>query len=159
MNVKIEAALRHLDWRLEGRVPRSRRRQIRRELRANLADAAAELGEDEALRRLGSLRSLARDYLEADGGRVKLRAGVYAALVALAALQLAGLLLLRAYQAGFAAAGGTGGWSYRPWPFALEHDPGESLTFAITAAWPAMLGIPALAFLLWSRPWRLLRPR
>lgn len=155
-NLRIETAIRRLDWRLEGRVPRRRRRQIRRELRANLAEAAADFGEVEALRRLGDLRELAREYLDAETGRLNLRVGAYAAVVALAGLQLAGILLLHGFQAGLEAAGGSGPAHFSLWPLSFETAPEDGVLFTATVAWPALVGFPLLAFLVWSRAWRLL---
>lgn len=155
--LRIEAAVRRLDWQLEGRVPVRRRREIRRDLRANLAAAADHVGDAEAVRRLGDLRRLAEEYLDAEGGRLNVRAGTYAAIAVVAVLLLIDVLVLHAFQAGFDKAGGTGPWSYSLGPFAYRHEPGEGLLFAAEIAWPALIGLPGIAFFLWSRSWRKLR--
>lgn len=49
-------------------LPGARRREIRRELHANLTASANDVGADEAIRRLGSLRHLAAEYLDAEFG-------------------------------------------------------------------------------------------
>lgn len=64
-----ELTLLRLSWKLQGDVEPARRREIRRELRAHLRSSAAEIGQKEALRRLGDLDDLAREYRDADRGR------------------------------------------------------------------------------------------
>ena len=49
-------------------LPGRAQRTVRRELRANLTAAAAEVGTTEAIRHLGSLRRLAAGYLDAEFG-------------------------------------------------------------------------------------------
>ena len=151
--LRLEAVIQRLDWQLEGRVPRTRRREIRNELRANLAAAAEEVGTAEAIRRLGSVRDLAAEYLEFETGRLRVRAGVYAAVATLALLELLGLAMLHGFREGFATAGGSGRWSYAWWPFAFE---GDDRTWSASVSWLALIGLPLLAFLLWARAWRLL---
>ena len=46
--LRIELAVKRVDWELDGRVPRNRRRQIRNELRSNLIEAANEVGAEKA---------------------------------------------------------------------------------------------------------------
>ena len=46
--LRIELAVRTIDWELDGRVPRARRRQIRNELRSNLVEAAERVGAENA---------------------------------------------------------------------------------------------------------------
>lgn len=154
-SLKIESLVARVDWTLEGRVPRRRRRQIRDELRASLAAAANELGEEEAIRRLGDLRELTGAYLEAESGRVNVRSGVYAALAVLALLELFGIAMLASFREGVGAAAGDGSASFSLWPYSFEAGRGEGLRAALTIAWPALLGLPLLAFLLWGRAWRL----
>jgi hypothetical protein len=58
-------------WTLDAYVqdlPGRSRRAIRREMRANLRAAAEEVGSEQAIRRLGNLRRLAADYLDAEYG-------------------------------------------------------------------------------------------
>jgi len=76
------AVLRYDAWLdLRGGVGRRRRRELREELRANLADASAQVGSREAVRRLGPLRTLAAE--SAGGGRpVGRPAWTHGALVA-----------------------------------------------------------------------------
>jgi hypothetical protein len=157
--LRIESVVKRLDWQLQGRVPRSRRREIRRELRANLAAAAEQVGTDEAVRRLGDVRDLAAEYLEFETGRLRIRAGVYAALVVVVFLEVLGLALLESFRAGFEAGDGTGRWHYSLWPYSIEGTAGPRDSWSISIAWPGLFGLPLLAFLIWARSWRLLARR
>jgi len=66
--LRIERAVWTLDGRLQD-LPRTSRVAKRRELRANLRAAAADVGVAEALHRLGNLRRLAAEYLVAEYGQ------------------------------------------------------------------------------------------
>jgi len=60
------AVLRYDAWLdLRGGVGGRRRRQLRKELRANLVDASAQVGSRDAVRRLGPLRQLAAEAADA----------------------------------------------------------------------------------------------
>lgn len=157
--LRIESAVKRLDWQLQGRVPRNRRREIRRELRANLAAAAEEVGTHEALRRLGDVRDLAAEYLEYETGRLRIRAGLLAAAVMVVFLEILGLALLESFRTGFEAGGGSGSWRYSLWPYSIEGTTGARDTWSISIAWSGLVGLPLLAFLVWSRSWRLLARR
>ena len=65
--IRIERLVWTLDQRLYD-LPRHSRIAKRREVRANLLEAAADQGAGEALRRIGSSRTLAREYLGAEFG-------------------------------------------------------------------------------------------
>jgi len=65
--IRIERLVWTLDQRLYD-LPRSSRIAKRREVRANLLEAAADHGAREALRRIGSSGDLAREYLGAEFG-------------------------------------------------------------------------------------------
>jgi predicted membrane metal-binding protein len=67
--LRIEPAVHRVDFVLDARVPRGKRRQIRNELRSNLTEAAQEVGVAAAIRQLGDLRVLANSYLELYRGR------------------------------------------------------------------------------------------
>lgn len=89
--LRIERLVWGLDQQLYD-LPRSSRIAHRREVRANLLTAASDLGTSEALRRVGSSRSLASQFLTAelgDGPRHSWVAAAYfAALVPLALMSL-----------------------------------------------------------------------
>ncbi|SEL86147.1 hypothetical protein [Streptacidiphilus jiangxiensis] len=65
--LRIERVVWSLDQRLYD-LPSRTRVALRREVRANLLAAAAEVGVTEALHRLGDARALAREYLDAELG-------------------------------------------------------------------------------------------
>ena len=65
--MRVERAVWTLDSYLRN-LPRKSRIAKRRELRVNLLAASADVGTNEALRRLGSLRTLAAEYVVAEYG-------------------------------------------------------------------------------------------
>jgi hypothetical protein len=66
---RLELYLQRLDYHLSD-LPRWRRRQIRREIRDNLAAAAADISPGRALANLGHPRVLAAGYVAAEGRRL-----------------------------------------------------------------------------------------
>ena len=148
---RIELAVRRVDWELDGRVPRARRRQIRDELRSNLIEAAERVGAENAVRQLGELSALAASYLELYRGRFDVRAGSFWAFIAYAAIQLLGLALFFAFRAGVAAGGAHGAtYSFELWPgfgpFAGRVGAGGN-TFEVLLGSPAHLLFVLLAFM------------
>lgn len=85
--LRIERLIWFLDQQLYD-LPRKRRIDTRREVRANLLAAAQEVGAKEALRRVGASRKLAESYLTAELGNGPrhswIAAAYFAALVPLA---------------------------------------------------------------------------
>ena len=82
--LRVERTIWTMDT-LVGDLPARRRREIRAELRGNVYASAAEHGMPAALRRLGNLRRLAADYLDAEfttGPRPRWAKGLAWALVA-----------------------------------------------------------------------------
>jgi hypothetical protein len=65
--LRIERAVWRLDW-LAQDLPGRTRRSMRRDLRANLRAAAADVGAAQAIRNLGSLHQVAADYIAAEYG-------------------------------------------------------------------------------------------
>ena len=106
--MRIELAVKKINWELDGRVPRARRRQILDELRSNLTEAAQHVGAEQAVRQLGDLKALANSYLELYRSRFDARAGAFWAFIAYAAIQLLGFALFFAFRAGVAAGGAHG---------------------------------------------------
>jgi hypothetical protein len=152
--LRIELAVRTVDWELDGRVPRARRRQIRNELRANLVEAAQGVGAENAVRQLGDLSAMAHSYLDLYRGRFDFRAGAVWALVAYMAIEVLGLALLIAFNAGIAAGGSHGGsYSFELWPgfgpFAGQVSANGN-TFQVLLASPAHVLLVWVAFMIGS---------
>lgn len=151
--VRIELAVRRVDWVLDGRVPWRRRRQIRDELRANLNEAAHDVGAARAVKQLGDLRILGRSYLDTYRGRLDFRIGMWAAIATYAAIQVVGIAVFFAFVAGVAAAAGHGA-SYSFWsglgPFGgvVWGPPAGGFEFVIAS--PAHLLLMAAAFAIGS---------
>lgn len=87
--LRIEWTVWSLDTLVQS-LPGRARKAIREEMRANLRAAAQEVGAAQAVDRLGSLRGLAADYLEAEygqsGPRPRLLNGVFWVLAVQAVL-------------------------------------------------------------------------
>jgi hypothetical protein len=164
-SLAIERAIRRLSWNLRGSVEPGRRRAIRRELRAHLRTSAAEVGPDEAVRRLGPLDDLAREYADAERGRPlepRIRSGVIAALftwVLLVALDGRELLT----RNGIEDRGSFDPWS---WSFGAPNDKASLFTLSGDVEHGLLLDIemhrlgyvllPLVAFVLAARLWRAL---
>jgi hypothetical protein len=150
----IELAVRKIDWELDGRVPRARRRQILNELRSNLTEAAQHVGVEQAVQQLGDLKALANSYLELYRSRFDPRAGAFWAFIAYAAIQGLGFVLFLAFRAGVAAGGAHGAtYSFELWPgfgpFAGKVGAGGN-SFELLFGSPAHLLIVLLAFAIGS---------
>ena len=98
--VRIELAVRRVDYKLDGRVPWRRRRQIRAELRSNLIEAARDVGAEAAVQQLGDLNELATSYLELYRGRFDFRAGAYWGLAAYVLIQVIGIAVINRLSRG-----------------------------------------------------------
>jgi hypothetical protein len=152
--LRIELAVRTVDWELDGRVPMSRRRQIRSELRSNLTEAAKEVGPENAVRQLGDLKALAGSYLELYRGRFDFRTGSIWAFITYSAVQLLGVALLIAFHAGVAAGGAhSGTYSFALWsgfgPFAGSVS-ANGTSFELLLGSPAHVLLVTIAFLFGS---------
>ena len=154
--MRIEVAVRKIDWELDGRIPRARRRQILNELRSNLKDAAASVGGEKAVQQLGDLKVLASSYRELYRTRFDVRAGAFWAFIAYVTVQLLGLVLFFAFRAGVLAGGAHGAsYSFEIWPgfgpFAGKvAEGGSTNTFEVLLGSPAHILIVALAFAIGS---------
>ena len=156
--MRIELAVKKINWELDGRVPRARRRQILNELRSNLTEAAQHVGAEQAVRQLGDLKALANSYLELYRSRFDARAGAFWAFIAYAAIQLLGFALFLAFRAGVAAGGAHGAsYSFELWsgfgsgfgPFAGKVG-ADGNTFEVLIGSPAHILIVMLAFAIGS---------
>ena len=150
----IELAVKRVDWVLDGRVPRAKRRQVRNELRSNLIEAASEVGAKTAVRQLGDLNALAKSYLELYRGRFDFKAGTWAAGATYLALQIVGIVLILGFHAGVTAAGGHGNtYSFQFWsawgPFAGSVS-GDETRFMMTIGSPVQVLLVVVAFVIGS---------
>jgi hypothetical protein len=160
--MRIEMAVKKIEWDLEGRVPRARKRQILNELRSNLTEAAEHVGGDQAVQQLGDLKALANSYLDLYRSRFDVRAGSFWAFIAYVTIQVLGMALFFTFRAGVAAGGGHGAtYSFEVWPgfgpFAGKVGAGGN-TFEVLIGSPAHILIVALAFAIGST-YRGIRPR
>ena len=152
--MRIELAVRTVDWELDGRVAMARRRQIRNELRSNLIEAANEVGTATAVRQLGDLKSLASSYLDLYRGRFDFRAGAFWAVATYAAIQVLGVAVLIAFKTGVGAGGwNSGSYSFEFWngfgPFAGSVSANGS-SFEMLLLSPAHLLLMLVAFAIGS---------
>jgi hypothetical protein len=158
-------------WALDQRIydlPRASRIARRREVRNNLLDAARDVGTAEALRRLGSSRRLAMEYLTAEfGDRPRpswIPASVFAGLLPLILLSLFGEAA-SAYRHGITAADphATGTFTWQGISFLQT-----AVTYTFTDGHSSQTGgaFTAFTYLLWvigtvlaGRLWRMLPGR
>lgn len=148
--LRIELAVRWVDFLLDARVPRARRRQIRDELRSNLIEAAQRVGSEAAVRQLGDLNALAKSYLEVYRGRWDFRAGCKAVIAVYATIQVLSLAIFLAFSSGVLASGGHGA-SYTFWPgFGVFSGSASAHEFTVSILSPADLALMALAFVIGS---------
>jgi hypothetical protein len=167
--VRTEGVVRRLSWRLSwGMVPARQQREIVRELRASLEEAAAAGQLDEALERLGPTRQLADDYLDALRPRPRWAAGIVAAGVTLGLLILATTALAIAFGAGLDAANATAG-RYELWPdgpfggqplvVEVRDADGATVSASLAVFTPLHLAATLAVFIAASRPWSALHRR
>lgn len=159
--IRTEYAVQRYDFWLELRGVRgSRRRELRRELRANLVEAGADVGVTRALFGIGSPKQLAYAATEADASRPRWSLGAFWASGTFAVLivwmALTTLTILQTAK----AASTTGPVDVQPFPwlgttFTVESSPG-SVGAEVQAPWQLLVG-PLLVFLLVAQPWRRLR--
>lgn len=164
--LRIEDAVQRYDFWLELRGARGRqRRALRRELRANLRDAAADIGVTRALFNIGSPKELAYAMTPQAQSRPRWSLGALAASLAFAATAIGMLWTAAVYFEGVSDAGTVGrevSSFVFPWFGSTFHAQvladGEGLMMGITSPW-ALLVVPLLVFLVVARPWRALTGR
>ena len=160
-----ENAIQQYDFWLDIRgVPMRRRRDLRRELRANLTEASADVGMTRALFGIGSPKQLAHDVAPADPSRPRWGLGALVASAVFGIVVLGVVYTATTFTAGVEASGVVGetvrGFVF-PWygvefSARVEPDRGGLATGAANIQY-YMFGLPLLAFLLVAQPWRLLR--
>jgi hypothetical protein len=159
-------------WRLDGLLNDLRWRSRvakRREVRANLHAAAADVGTTEALRRLGGLRRLAAEYLAAEYGDWGRRPTWTTGVVGMVVVQVGSYALIEAGRSAFTAGvlaadprpQGTYHWAGIPY---LSADATVTFTAAVLhttvgGAFTPLVYLGMLAaFIAGARLWRLLPP-
>jgi hypothetical protein len=159
--IRIERAVLAYDWWLDLRgTPWRRRRDLRRELRANLRDAAAHTGSQRAVASLGSTRQMAADSSVDDPTRPRWTVGVYSGLTALMLTLLGALLAGLAWADGVMSADPSqpvrGSVTLLPGS-SMEYAPiGDGFAVSAGVGWlPLAVGL--LAFVVVARPWRAVR--
>ena len=155
----VGATLSYDLWLDLAGVPGRRRRELGRELRANLGDATALVGSRKAVRNLGSIREMAAAANSPDPKRPRWTVGFTVGLslfgLSLFAETIAALTWFDGVMAAAPEARVTG---------AMTFFPGSSLTYSPSASgfsaslgfgWVCLL-VGFIAFILAAQPWRLL---
>lgn len=160
-HARIHAASLSYDLWLDLRgVPGRRRRDLRRELRANLGDATARVGSRNAVRGLGSTRGMAAEANVPDPRRPRWSVGFVTGISLLGISWIAELVAALSWVDGAMAAA-----PEKRVTGSLAFYPGSSLTYSPSAGgfgvsldfgWVCLL-IGVIAFVLAAQPWRLLR--
>ncbi len=162
-----ERLLHRLDGRLRQLgVEKLRRQEILVEVGQGLDEAAAGIGEEDAVRRFGDVDDVAREYAAVEQDYTPKRpryvtGTVWAVVIPLTlfVLQIARLPtfgLVREFDPRF----GGGGWELSLWPlFRFFGDTNAGAILDVVVGWPSYLVLPAAAFVLGSRLWRLRRPQ
>lgn len=162
--VKLESWLTRYDFWLDSRgVPLGVRSALGREMRANLTEAAADVGLAQALTGVGEPRALATEAAEeaVDPTRPTWLTGLGWALTAALGYALVMLLSFLTFWQGAIAAAPAGparGWALLVPGMDLTVTSGESFAFEAEGFPWLVLVVAGLGFLLGSRIWRLAIP-
>ena len=156
--IRVERAVLTYDFWLDLRgTPGRRRRDLRRELRANLRDAAARTGGRSAVAGLGSTRQMAADTQAEDPTRPRWTAGAHAALLALMLTLTGALIAATAWADGVLSADPSrpvrGSVTFLPGS-SMEYAPlGDGFALSYSTGWaPVVIGL--VVFVVVARPWR-----
>jgi len=147
-------------WLEYAGVPGPRRRDLRRELRANLGDATARIGSRAAVRGLGGIREMAASAYPADSSRprwvVGSTVGIFAFAVTIFGQFLAALSWLDGVIAATPQGTVTGAMTFYPGS-SLTYDPvGQGFGFSLDFGWTGLV-IGLIVGVLAAQPWRILR--
>lgn len=158
---RIERAVLSYDFWLDLRgTPGRRRRELRRELRANLVDAGAAVGTRAAVAGLGGTRAMAAVAGEPDADRPRWSAGMQAGVAAVAATLLVQLFAMVWWVDGVLAAATTAPVRGSLFGFpgsAVAYLPeGRGIAVEMAPGWTGVL-VGLVVLLLVARPWRALR--
>jgi len=139
-------------------VPGRRRRDLRRELRANLGDATALVGSRNAVRGLGGTRAMAASASAPDPTRPRWTVGFTVGMsflgLTLLAEGLAALSWLDGAMAATPESPVTGAMTFFPGSTVTYSPSTSGFSFSVTFGW-VWLGVGFIAFLLAARPWRI----
>lgn len=162
--IKLESWLTRYDFWLDSRgVPLGVRSALGREMRANLTEAAADVGLTQALAGVGKPRALATEAAEdaVDPTRPTWLTGLGWALAAAVGYAVVMLLSFLTFWQGATAAGSAEpaqGWALLVPGMDLTVTSGESFAFEAEGFPWLVLVLAGLGFLLGSRIWRLAIP-
>lgn len=161
---RIETAVQSYDFWLELRGARARRRrELRRELRANLIAAAERVGAQEAVARIGSTRQMAAEAIAVPAHRPRWYHGLLAALVGLFVTSILELFAGIYWIEGAMAAAPESSTSGSLMLFLgsrvyYEVFDDGGFEFGVTPGWLS-LAVALVAFILVARPWRVFTGR
>ena len=156
------AATRYDMWLDLKSVPRRQRRELRAELRSNLAAAASDVGLPAALERVGSIRALATEAVRDGELRSRWLAGAAAAATTLAVGLVSFMLLTLYYAEGVLDSGATQVVGSSLFPFFgsnVNVDPSAGGLAASIQPGPMPFVVAALAWLAVAKPWRTITDR
>ena len=156
--IRIERAVLAYDFWLDLRgTPGHRRRDLRRELRANLREASARGGARAAVAALGSTRQMAAESGTDDPARPRWGVGAWAGAAAFAVCANLGFFAAFAWFDGAQAAGPdrsvTGSVTFFPGSELSYAPAADGFSMSFTLGW-LPFAVAAAAFLLAARPWR-----
>lgn len=157
--LRVEAAVQRFEYHLELRGTRGRRRRdLRRELRSNLTEAAGAEGVPAALAGIGSPRALAAQVSELDASRPRWSVGILWAAVVFAVL-MTGLVWTNYVMLATLVASGAHQARIEIWPwlgvrfYAETNASGVPESIGADGS-PWWLLLVPVVFLLAAQPWR-----
>ncbi|MCI4656266.1 hypothetical protein [Cryobacterium zhongshanensis] len=155
----IRATLSYDAWLDFAGVPGRRRRDLRRELRANLSDAAALVGSREAVRGLGSTRAMAAAASAPDPTRphwtVAFTIGMSLFGLSVLAETLAALSWLDGARAATPESPVAGSLTFFPGSSLAYSPSADGFSLSINFGW-VCLAVGLVSFIVAAQPWRLL---
>jgi len=159
--LRISTTLVRYDLWLELRgVDRRRRRDLREELRANLHDAAAEVGASAAVAGLGSLRSMSAEAAEPLATRPRWSVGFAVAAAVFLAVTVIELIATAAWMSAADASGVDrlqGALPLFPGSQASWERTGDGLAVGLEPGWLVVVAM-VVGFVAAGRPWLRRRP-
>ena len=143
-------------------VPGQRRRNLRRELRANLGDASALVGSRNAVRGLGGTRAMASAARTPDPTRPRWTVGFTVGISFIGLSLLAELLAALSWLDGAMAAtpqsAVTGAMTFFPGSSLTYSPSADGFSVSVIFSW-VWLAVGFIAFVLTARPWRIFAHR